>query len=138
MTEKVMGKGYFEALEQQRDPQTYAIIGAAMEVHSEMGRGFLEAAYRQALRIEITDRSIPFAPEVDLDIYYKGRLLACKYRADFICFGNVIVEIKALGQITGVERAQVINYLKATGYKVALILNFGAESLQYERVVLKY
>src|SRR2546422_6387765 len=96
-----MGKGYFDAMDQNRDPQTYAIIGAAMEVHRELGRGFLEAAYCQSLAIELTERAIPFAPQVPLVIRYKGRTLDCTYRADFICFGNVIVEIKALGQITG-------------------------------------
>jgi GxxExxY protein len=133
-----MGRGYFDAVEQMRDPQTYAIIGAAMEVHNELGSGFLEAVYCQAMRLELMTRSIPFNPEVPLVIRYKDHPLDCAYRADFVCFGNVIVEIKALGQLTGVERAQVINYLKATGYKVALLLNFGAESLQFERVVLNY
>jgi GxxExxY protein len=133
-----MNKGYFDAMEQMRDPQTYAIIGAAMEVHGEFGRGFLEAAYCQAMKLEFASRSIPFASEVPLQIRYKGEVLDCAYRADFVCFGSVIVEIKAIGQITGIERAQAINYLKATGFKVALVLNFGADSLQYERVVLNY
>jgi GxxExxY protein len=128
-----MEKGYFETASQARDPQTYAIIGAAMEVHREVGRGFLESAYCEGMELEMVDRA--FAPQVSLEIRYKGRVLRCKYRADFICFGNVIVEIKALGQITGVERAQLINYLKATGFRVGLILNFGADSLQFERVV---
>ena len=121
---------------QVRDPQTYQIIGAAMEVHRLLGRGFLEAVYRQALRIEFVARSVPFIAESELVIQYKGQSLDCRYRADFICFGEVLVEIKALSQLTGVERAQVINYLKATGIRRALLLNFGAESLQYERVVL--
>jgi GxxExxY protein len=126
----------FEASAQIRDPQTYQIIGAAMEVHRVLGRGFLEPVYRQALRIEFVARSIPFSAESELLIQYKGQELDCKYRADFICFGEVLVEIKAISQITGVERAQVINYLKATGFRRALLLNFGADSLQYERVVL--
>jgi GxxExxY protein len=126
----------FEMSAQLRDPQTYQIIGAAMEVHRLLGRGFLEAVYRQALRIEFLARFIPFVAESELLIQYKGQPLDCKYRADFICFGEVLVEIKAVSQITGVERAQVINYLKATGFRRALLLNFGADSLQYERVVL--
>jgi len=130
-----MSKSYFDSLEQVRDPQTYAIIGAAMEVHRELGRGFLEAAYCQSLAIELATRAIPFAPQVPLVIRYKGQTLDCTYRADFICFDNVVVEVKALGQISGVERAQLINYLKATGFRIGLILNFGAESLQFERVV---
>jgi GxxExxY protein len=88
------------------------------------------------MELELCDREIPYAPQVELAIQYKGRRLKCKYRADFVCFGEVIVEIKALAQITGIERAQVINYLKASGYRRALILNFGTTSLQYERVVL--
>src|SRR5439155_25172194 len=99
------------------------------------GRGFLEAAYCQSLAIELVTRAIPFAPQVPLVIRYKGQTLDCTYRADFICFDNVVVEVKALGQISGVERAQLINYLKATGFRIGLILNFGAESLQFERVV---
>jgi GxxExxY protein len=130
-----MGKSYFDGVQEMRDPQTYAIIGAAMEVHRELGRGFLEACYHEALCLELTDRGVPFQPEVDLVVSYKGRELKCAYRADFICFENVIVEIKALAQISGVERAQLINYLKATGKRVGLILNFGADSLQFERVV---
>jgi len=130
-----MGKDFFEAVAEIKDPLTYAIIGAAMEVHRQMGRGFLEPAYQEAMGLEMTGRQIPFQREVQLTIRYKGQPLRCTYRADFICFENVIVEIKALGQITGVERAQLINYLRATGFRVGLILNFGAESLQYERVV---
>src|SRR5687767_4171387 len=131
-----MGKEYFDGLSEVRDPQTYQIIGAAMEVHKEMRCGFLEAGYQEAMGLELLDRAIPFVPQALLTICYKGRPLKCTYRADFVCFGEVIVEIKALAQITGVERAQVINYLKATGFHRALILNFGSGSLQYERVVL--
>jgi GxxExxY protein len=130
-----MSKGYFDAIEQARDPQTYAIIGAAMEVHRELSCGFLEQVYCQAMAIELTRRTIPFAREVPLFIQYKGQTLDCSYRADFVCFENVIVEIKAIGQISGIERAQLINYLKATGFRVGLILNFGTDSLQFERVV---
>jgi GxxExxY protein len=87
------------------------------------------------MAIELTRRTIPFAREVPLFIQYKGQTLDCSYRADFVCFENVIVEIKAIGQISGIERAQLINYLKATGFRVGLILNFGTDSLQFERVV---
>jgi len=119
-----------------RDPQTYAIIGAAMQVHSELGHGFLEAVYQEALAIEFERRSIPFAREVDLPIYYLGRLLACAYRADFICYGSVVVELKAISAITGIEKAQALNYLRATQLERALILNFGTLRLERERVVL--
>src|SRR4051794_5050199 len=97
------------------DPQTHAIIGAAMEVHRQLGPGFLEAVYHEAMRVEMADRAIPFAGEVCLPVYYKGQRLGCSYRADFVCFESVIVELKALQALTGIEQAQLLNYLKATG-----------------------
>ena len=120
----------------ERDPQTYAIIGAAMEVHSQLGNGFLEAVYQEALLLELTARGIPASREVELPVTYKGQRLATHYRADFICYQRVIVEVKALEKLTGVETSQVLNYLKATDLKVALLLNFGAESLEYKRYVM--
>ncbi len=119
----------------QRDQRTYAIIGAAMEVHRELGSGFLEAVYHEALAIEMTSRNIQFVHEVELPVIYKGQQLATSYRADFICFDNVIVEIKALGELKTLQEAQILNYLKATGLGVGLLINFGAESLQYKRFV---
>ena len=130
-----MSTNYFDALAQSKDPQTYAIIGAAMEVHREMGRGFAEPVYQESLALELVARKIAFQPHMELCVRYKGQPLKCSYRADFVCFGNVLVEIKALGQITGIERAQVINYLKASGFHRGLLINFGARSLQYERLV---
>src|SRR5204863_7194460 len=121
-----------------RDPQTYAIIGAAMEVHRELGHGFLEAVYQEALALEFRRRGIPFGKEVELEIQYKGRRLACSYKADFICYDRVLVETKALGRLTGVEEAQVINYLKATGLDRALLINFGAERLEYKRLIFTH
>jgi GxxExxY protein len=106
----------------QKDAQTYAIIGAAMEVHHESGNGFLECVYQEALSREFTLRGIPFEREVELTIYYKGAKLACNYRADFICFGEVIVELKALSALSGVEEAQVLKTLKATGKQRSLIV----------------
>jgi GxxExxY protein len=123
-------------MEEQRDPQTYAIIGAAMEVHCQLGRGFLEAVYQEALGIEFELREVPAKPQVELRLVYKGRPLEAFYKADFVCFESVIVELKALDKITGVERAQIINYLKATGLKRGLLINFGAQRLEYERFVL--
>ena len=120
----------------EKDPQTFAIIGAAMEVHRTLGKGFLEAVYSEALGEEFLERSIPSQKEVTLPIRYKAKVLTCFYRADFICYGEVLVELKALEKIGGVEQAQVINYLKATGLRRAIILNFGAYSLDYKRIVL--
>ena len=118
-----------------RDPQTFAVIGAAMEVHRQLGHGFLEAVYQEALAIELTAREIPFQREVILPVRYKGQLLQCGYRADFICYGELIIELKAINQLTGVDDAQVINELKATGFNRSLLLNFGSTSLEYKRLV---
>ena len=122
--------------EQENDPRTYAIIGAAMEVHRQLGCGFLEPVYQEAMELELAARSIPYQRQVELSINYQGQLLRNTYRADFVCFETVIVELKALSQIGGIEDAQVLNYLKATGLRIGLLLNFGAKSLQYKRLVL--
>lgn len=117
------------------DQRTYAIIGAAMEVHRQLGHGFLEAVYQEALAVEFAAREIPFRREVELTVDYKGAALRCTYKADFICYDAIIVELKALGALTGVEQAQVINYLKATGLPLGLLLNFGRPSLEHKRLV---
>jgi GxxExxY protein len=127
---------YFDKAATTKDPQTYALIGAAMALHRELGCGFLEHVYQEAMILELTDRGVPFASQVELTIQYKGRQLKCKYYADFVCFGDIIVEIKALSKLTGIERAQIIHYLKATGFRRGLLINFGAESLEFERFVL--
>ena len=118
-----------------KDPETYAIIGAAMEVHRQLGHGFLEAVYQEALAIEMTKRNIPFKREVSLPVEYKGQRLVCSYRADFVCYESIIVEMKAINQLTGADEAQLINELKATGLHRGLLLNFGAPSLEYKRLV---
>ncbi len=123
-------------VEKGRDPKTYAIIGAAMEVHQQLGCGFLEPVYHEALAIELTECKIPHERETMLPLTYKGKILDTSYRADFICYDSVVVEIKALGKLSGKEEAQVINCLKATGHKIGVLLNFGAESLEYKRFVV--
>jgi GxxExxY protein len=120
----------------ERDPQTYALIGAAMEVHTTLGHGFLEPVYQEALAVELALRDIPFRREAPFGIAYKNARLAVSYKADFLCFDAVIVELKALAKLSSVEEAQVINYLKASGLKRALLFNFGAQRLEHRRFVL--
>ncbi len=120
----------------QKDQQSHAIIGAAMEVHRELGFGFLEAVYQCALALEFQDRQLPFRAEVPLPVRYKGKLLTCGYRADFICYDGFLVETKAITELTRADDAQLINELKATGQQRGLLLNFGAPSLQFKRLVL--
>jgi GxxExxY protein len=115
------------------DPQTFAIIGAAMEVHRQLGCGFPEGPYCEALEREFTERNIPFESQAKLEIVYKGFTLKSYYRADFICYESVIVELKSLKTLSSLEESQVISYLKAGGFNRALLLNFGRTSLQLRR-----
>lgn len=121
-----------------RDRETYAIIGAAMSVHNELGHGFLEAVYQEALAYEFKFKDIAYEREKVLPVFYRGNRLEAHYKADFLCFGSVIVELKALQQISGVEEAQVINYMKASGIKRSLLINFGARQLEYKRLVYNF
>jgi len=118
-----------------RDPKSYAIIGAAMAVHRELGCGFLEKVYQEAFEVELTLQGIPFEREVDLPIFYRGQKLQTVYRADFVCFGMYIVELKALAELSGIETAQVLNYLCATRFDIGLLINFGQQSLEHNRLV---
>jgi GxxExxY protein len=118
-----------------RDERTYKIIGAALEVHRELGCGFLEGVYQEAMERELGARKIPFQSQPTVQISYKGKPLNKTYQPDLICFDEVIVEIKAISGLSGLEEAQVINYLKATGLKVGLLINFGTKSLEHRRFV---
>ncbi|MGQ1910188.1 GxxExxY protein [Marinifilum sp. RC60d5] len=115
--------------------ECYQIIGAAMEVHNELGCGFLEAVYQEALAILLDEKLIPFEKEKILDIAFRGNILSKKYIADFLCFDDVIVELKAADSILPEHIAQVLNYLKATNKKIGLLINFGTTRLQYKRVI---
>jgi GxxExxY protein len=119
----------------QNDPRTFAIIGAAMEVHRQLGCGFLEPVYQEALALELAARAVPCRREVELPIFYKGRHLKATYRADFVCYESIVVELKALARLSGTEEAQLLNYLKASGHEIGLLLNFGAPSLDYKRFI---
>ena len=115
--------------------EVYALVGAAMEVHNVLGPGFLEPVYQEALKIELTECGIPFVAQKELHIYYKGRRLDKTYVADFLAFDKIIIEIKALDQLTTREEAQLLNYLKATGLTVGVLMNFGAPKLEWKRMV---
>jgi len=116
--------------------EVYAVIGAAMEVHKELGPGFLEAVYQEALEMELEMRGIPFEPQKNLKLYYKGRLLKKEYTPDLLCFGKLIVDLKAIDRLSGKEESQILNYLKATGLKVGLLINFGSSpKLEWQRYV---
>jgi GxxExxY protein len=116
--------------------ECYRIIGCCMEVHKALGPGFLEAVYQEALSLELKDANIPFNKEKVLEVRYKGILLEKKYVADFLCFDELIVELKAVETLNTDHIAQVLNYLKATEKKIGLLINFGARSLQYKRIIL--
>ena len=116
--------------------ETYAIIGAAQEVHKELGSGFLEAVYQEALCLEFKKRKIPHNKEKELQIHYKDAILTKTYSADFICFDKIIVELKAVSKLTTEHESQVLNYLKATGSKLGLLINFGEVSLKVKRLIL--
>ena len=116
--------------------EVYAIIGAAMEVHRIKGHGFAEPVYQECMEIELAERGLPAVPQKELPIFYKGRRLKKTYVADFVGYGKIIVELKALDRLTEREEAQVINYLKSSGLEVAVLINFGAPSLEWKRIVL--
>ena len=117
--------------------ESYDIIGAAMHVYNVLGPGFVESVYQEALEMEFQKRKIPYEREKDIDLFYEGALMRVKFRPDFICYGKIIVELKAVQQLDDMNRVQVYNYLKATQYKLGWLLNFGSnDGLEMERKVL--
>ena len=116
--------------------ESYQVIGACFEVYKEKGCGFLEAVYQECLEIELHLQDIPFRVKDQLQLHYKGRLLQQVYIPDFICFQQIILEIKAVSKLSDEHRAQVHNYLKATGYRLGLLVNFGHyPKVDWERIV---
>lgn len=116
--------------------EVFQIVGAAIEVHKELGCGFLEAVYQEAFELELTARKIPYVSQKPLHISYKGKLLLKEYIADMVCFDKILVELKAVQKLSGTEESQIINYLKATGIKVGLLVNFGSSGkLEWRRLV---
>ena len=117
--------------------ESYVIMGACFEVYKEKGHGFLEAVYQECLEMELADQQIPFAAQVSLAMSYKGRLLKSKYSPDFVCYSKIIVELKAVSALSDEHRAQVQNYLRASGLKLGLLVNFGHfPKVEWERIVL--
>jgi GxxExxY protein len=115
--------------------EAYQIIGAAMDVHKELGQGFLEGVYQDALEKEFNLQKIPYKREVSIVISYKNEPLPKKYIADFICYDKIIVELKALSELNSDHQAQVLNYLKASKLKLGILINFGIKSLEYKRII---
>lgn len=132
-----MGSSQIEKPDLLCKKEVYEIVGAAIEVHKELGPGFLESVYEKCLDIESYHRSIPHETQVRLPIHYKGRKIDKEFVADYIGYGKIIVELKCIPRLTGIEEAQIINYLKATGLPVGLLINFGSKGkLEWKRFIL--
>ena len=117
--------------------EVYAVAGAALDVYYTMGRGFLEPVYQEAFAIELTRRSIPFEREKELSIHYKDVKLDKKYYADFVCFDEIVVELKVIPRLGNIEYAQIINYMKITRHRVGMLMNFGSSpKLEWKRFVV--
>ena len=118
--------------------ECYKIIGSCFEVYNNLGSGLLENVYQECLEIEIKNNKIKYISQKEIEIKYKENVIKHKYRADMVCYDKIIIEIKTVSKLTNEHRAQVINYLKATGYKLGILVNFGAfPKLEYERIVLE-
>ena len=117
--------------------ESYRIMGACFEVYKVMGCGFVEPVYQECLELELVLQELPFKPQAELTLIYKGRTLTSKYIPDFILFEKIVLEIKAVKQLADEHRAQVHNYLRATGYRLGLVVNFGHyPKVEYERIVI--
>ena len=118
------------------EEESYQILGACFEVFKEKGSGFLEPVYQECLEIELSSRHVPFQPQAELKLAYKGVPLRHRYVPDFVCFDQIIVEIKAVSALTDEHRAQLLHYLKATGLRLGFLVNFGHHpKLEYERII---
>jgi len=115
--------------------EVYQIIGVALKVHTELGCGFLEAVYQEAFEYELENANIPYEKEKKISIKYNDIILNKKYIADFVCFDKIIIEMKAVSNLCSEHESQILNYLKATGLKVGLLINFGSQSLEWKRFV---
>ncbi|MDO9254155.1 MAG: GxxExxY protein [Bacteroidales bacterium] len=116
--------------------ESYQIIGACFEVHRNLGPGFLEAVYTEALMWEFEERDIPYEKNRELSIEYKGKLLSKKYYADFVCYDKIIIELKAIDTLTQENISQVLNYLKATKMRLGILANFGEQKFHSRRIIL--
>ncbi|GHV74312.1 hypothetical protein AGMMS49940_16140 [Spirochaetia bacterium] len=117
------------------EKETYSIISAAMAVHNELGCGFLEAIYHEALEMEFVSRAIPYRREIQIAVYYKGEKLSKYYIADFVCYEKIVLELKAISKLIAEHQAQTMNYLKATNLRLGLLLNFGNTKLEHKRII---
>jgi len=116
--------------------ETHQVLGGCFEVYNSMGSGFLESVYQECLEIELTSRDIPFRAQESLSLHFKGRELKRTFAPDLLCFGSIVVELKAVRHLAPGHRAQIIHYLKATNLQVGLLVNFGTyPKLEYERIV---
>ena len=116
--------------------ESYKIIGACMEVHNELGKGFNEIVYKDALEIEFQLQEIPYSREILFDVFYKGHMLKRKYCADFVVYDNIILEVKAIGSLDSGNIKQTLNYLAVTKIQLGLLVNFGEDKLKYQRILL--
>ena len=118
-----------------QDPRTFAIIGAAYEVHRVLGAGFLEIFYKDALELEFIERRIPYQREAPCRVEYKGRPLRADYRLDYVCFDEVVIEVKTRSATSPADHAQMLSYLASTKLRCGLLLNFGTTKLEHRRFI---